>query len=294
MRPVRVTVAVATLRRPQRLRQSLERLALADPAPDEVLVVDGDADRSAEPVVAALSARLPARYLQAPTGLTRQRNAALDAASGDVVVFLDDDAEPAPDALSELVATYSDPGVVGATGRVEEGSSHRIGGQRSRLRRLLVGGGEGTFLRCGYPRRIVHVDAPARVETMSGCFMSARTQVARSVRFDERLPGYGLAEDEDFAYRLSRHGAIAYVPTAVVHHDNSGFGQRDRVAFNRTVVVHRHYLFRKNFAATPTARLQFAALVAMLALHRVANGDLAGLRGLALGVVDVVRGRGPS
>lgn len=290
------TVAVATLRRPDRLADCLSALLALRPAPDEIIVVDGDEERSAETVVrqVAAGADLPVRYLTGPLGLTRQRNVALDAARGDVVVFVDDDALLEPNALAELRAGYEDDDVVGATGRVDEVSSHRIGGQRSRLRRLLAGGrAEGSFSRCGYPHRIVHTDQPGHVETMSGCFMSARTGLARRLRFDEALAGYALAEDEDFSYRLSRHGRIAYVPTAVVHHDNSGFGDRDRVRFNRHVVVNRRYLFRKNFPRTFLAEVEFAGLVVLLMLHRVMNADLSGLRGLWLGVLDLLRGRDP-
>src|SRR3954447_26044779 len=106
---------------------------------------------------------------------------------------------------------------------------------------------------------------------MQGCFMTARLAAARSVGFDERLPGYGLAEDEDFSCRLARLGRLRYLPDLVVHHGNEGFGTRDRRAFGRSVVVHRTYLFRKNFVQTRAARIQFSAFIGLLVLHRLAN-----------------------
>jgi GT2 family glycosyltransferase len=294
---VTFSVIVATLARPERLGRSLRAIAALAPPPGEILVIDGDPARSAASVVATIAADvapLPIRYVESPPGLTRQRNVGLDAATGDVVVFLDDDAALDSDALAVLAELYAADDVAGATGRVEEPASHRVGGQRSAVRRLMRGRRpEGTFMRCGYPRRIVDGTAPMDVEQMPGCFMSARLDVARATRFDERLPGYGLAEDEDFSYRLSRRGRIRYDPRAVVHHDNSGFGGRDRRAFGRTVVVHRWYLLRKNFAPTPFARLQFAALLGLFVLHRLLNRDLAGIRGLAAGVIAVGRGAEP-
>src|SRR5206468_4076447 len=126
------------------------------------------------------------------------------------------------------------PSVVGATGIVVEPDDRPFGGKTSRVRSFLPGGGvEGTFTRYGYPRRLVHVDEPRDVEFMQGCFMAARLPDARTVGFDERLPGYGLAEDEDFSYRLSRRGRIRYEPSIVVRHDNTGFATRDRRAFGR-------------------------------------------------------------
>jgi len=289
-RRVTFSVIVATLGRPERLDRALQAIAALAPPADEVIVVDGDPDGSAAPAAAAAGVR----YVGSPPGLTRQRNAGLAAARSDVVVFLDDDAALEPDALAVLASAYADSAVVGATGRVEEPASHGIGGQRSAVRRLLRGRRpEGTFMACGYPRRIVDGSAAMDVEQMPGCFMSARLDMARATKFDERLPGYALAEDEDFSYRLSRLGRIRYDPRAVVHHDNSGFAGRDRRVFGRTVVVHRWYLLHKNFTPTSFARLQFGALVALLLVHRLLNRDLAGARGLLAGVAAISRGAKP-
>ena len=285
------SVVIATLGRPDRLRRALADAAAMTPPPVEVVVVDGDSDRSAEPVARAGFA-VPVVYVAAERGSSSQRNVGMDHATGDVAVFLDDDAALEPHVFSVLAEVYADPSVVGATGPVEEPSSNRVGGQRSRARRLL-GGTEGTFMRCGYPRRIVDNATPRDVEFMPGCFMSARMADARAVRFDETLPGYALAEDEDFSYRLSRRGRIRFDPRAVVHHDNSGFAGRNRRAFGRLVVVHRHYLFRKNFAQTPVARLQFAGLIVLLVVHRLLNADVLGARGIVDGVVAVLRGEQP-
>jgi GT2 family glycosyltransferase len=272
-------------------------VASCHPLPLELVVVDGDPAGSAGPAVDELRTAIPFGLVDvsSPPGLTRQRNVGLRHARGDVVLFLDDDARPDGEALSAVVAAYADPGVVGVTGRVIEPSSHPIGGQRSRLRRVLTPGGrEGTFTSYGYPRRLVDGSVETDVEFMPGCFMSARTPAARETGFDEDLGGYALAEDEDFSYRLSRRGRIRYLPQAVVYHDNSGFGTRDRRAFGRSVVVNRYYLFRKNFAQTPATRVRFALLLVVLLGHRLLNRDLHGARGLIDGIGSVRRGETPA
>jgi len=285
---LRVSVVVCTLRRPESVAVALEALAACRPKPFEVLVVDGDTERSAQ---AATAAGAGVIYVPSAPGLTHQRNVALAATNGDVVMFLDDDARPAPDLFARLPASYDDPGVVGATGRVIEPHSHAVGHQTSRLRRALFGTRrEGTFTRFGYPRRLTFLDTPRRVEFMPGCFMSARLAPARQVGFDERLTGYGLAEDEDFSYRLSRLGPITYDPSLVVVHDNSGFAGSDTRSFSARVVVNRVYLFRKNFPQTPATRLQFAGFVLLLAIHRMLNLDGRGVLGIFDGVREVRRG----
>jgi GT2 family glycosyltransferase len=284
------TVVIPTMRREEILDATLESLRQCDPAPHEVVVIDADPDGSSRPIVTAFDHQVsPAvRYLRTDPSLTRQRNSGIDDAAGDVIVFLDDDVTIEVDLFERLDEVYEDPTVVGATGRVIEPQSDRLGGPASSLRRLLPGGGEeGTFTRYGYPRYLSDPDRPRDVEFMQGCFMSARRECAEKVRFDEHLGGYALAEDEDFSYRLSQLGRIRYVPEIVVHHRKLGFGSQDARPFGRRVIVNRAYLFRKNFPQTMIARMQFVWFVLALIGHRLVNREWRGARGLIEGAVQV-------
>src|SRR5262249_57469715 len=71
----------------------------------ELLVVDnGSTDGTRE----ALAGQADVRCVVEPTaGATRARNAALRAARGDVVAFIDDDATPAPGWLAALTAPFA-------------------------------------------------------------------------------------------------------------------------------------------------------------------------------------------
>jgi len=294
---VRVSVVIATKGRPERLRTTLESISRCKPQPAEVIVVDGDPAGSARAVAESFAgpdapARLPARWVPSEPGLTRQRNRALELVGGEVVAFVDDDVDFEPDVFRLLADAYGDPSVVGATGRVVEEQGRRVGNTRSAVRRFLPGGGEeGAMTRFGYPRRIQTPDRARDVEYMLGSLMTARTEAARHIRFDERLPGYGLAEDEDFSYRLSRVGRIRYVPEAIMRHEGTGARASASRAFNRSVVVNRAYLFRKNFPQTVLARTQFATLVGILVVHRVVNREWQGVRGLVEGAVEAWCGR---
>ena len=287
---MRFSVVIPTLARPEPLRETLESVLACDPPADEVIVVDADREGSGAAVAASFGDRVT--VLSSPRGLTIQRNRALDAAIGDVLVFLDDDVQVEPSLFDGLQAPFRDPTIVAATGRIIEPDLGRRGGTGSFLRGLVVRGPEGSFTRAGYPRRLTRVDREADVEFMQGCFMSVRRELAAQVRFDEELADYGLGEDEDFAYRVSRHGRIRYLPSLRIVHKNLGFTSKDQRAFGRLVIRNRSYLFRKNFPQTPAARAQFAWLVLVLIGHRLVNRDWRGALGLVEGAAAELGYRG--
>ncbi|HEV2981137.1 MAG TPA: glycosyltransferase family 2 protein, partial [Solirubrobacteraceae bacterium] len=260
----------------------------------DVIVVDGDPDRSAAEPFAELRQAHPdvsARYIASEPGMTLQRNKGIDASRGNVVVFIDDDCTVEPDLFEALARVYRDRSVIGATGLILEPANARFA-SNGRLRRLLIGGGqEGTMNRFGFRRPLVDLERAHEMQFMYGPLMSARREYAADVRFDESLGAYALGEDDDFSYRLSRRGRLRYEPTAVVHHHEMGRRGMDLRKINRIHVVNKTYLFHKNFPVTLRARACFAALLGMLFIHRVLNREWSGLLGLTDGLKEVRRSR---
>jgi glucosyl-dolichyl phosphate glucuronosyltransferase len=298
---VRFSHVIPTKDRPDGLRAVLESSLSMLPAGSEVIVVDGDPQRSGEAVVRELQASNgyaadpgAIRYISSAPGLTIQRNRGIDAATGEVVLFTDDDCVLEPGIFEALASAYADDSLVGATGRVIQDDRGRIGSdQYSRLRRIALGGGtQGTMTWFGFRRPIVDLDRAHDVEYMPGPFMSARRAVAAAVRFDERLAGYALGEDDDFSFRLSRTGRLRFVPEAAVHHREEGQRAIDQRMFNRNLVINRAYLLRKNFGGKRRTRLRFAALIAVFCLHRIVNREWDGLRGLLDGLRAIRSGGG--
>src|SRR5207253_11169792 len=89
------TVAICTWNRSQLLRQTLDQfLDLAIPAGMtwELLVVNNNSTDDTDVVLAEFESRLPLRRLfEREPGLSHARNAALAAATGDYILFTDDD-----------------------------------------------------------------------------------------------------------------------------------------------------------------------------------------------------------
>lgn len=91
---------------------------LAQPERPEVIVVTDHNDELGE----ALRTRFPGVNVVPNSqrrGLGGARNSGVEAASADLVAFVDDDAEPSPSWLAGLAAGFQDPLVVGVGGDVE-------------------------------------------------------------------------------------------------------------------------------------------------------------------------------
>lgn len=127
---VRITVAVPSYRRPQRLAALLaalpDRFAEVPGTEIDVLVIDNDPDGSARD--AARDAPLEVRYVHETTpGISAARNRALDeCATTDLIAFLDDDEIPRPGWLSSLVGVWREQRPAAVAGRLvsvfEEGT----------------------------------------------------------------------------------------------------------------------------------------------------------------------------
>ena len=110
---LRISLAIPTQRRPEGLAlaaRSTFRQTGVDLAALELVIVDNDQTPSAEPMATRLAAEapFPVRYVHEPAaGVANARNAAVTAARGDLIAFLDDDEEATDGWLAALIATQA-------------------------------------------------------------------------------------------------------------------------------------------------------------------------------------------
>lgn len=192
----------------------------------ELLVVDNASTDETQNVLLSLAAEsnIPLRVVDAPeVGVCRAKNRGIRAASGDVVVFTDDDCEWADDYLVALLryfASGSDPVVRG--GRVALGDSDDMPFTIKELDHMEVY--DGTR----HPGGFIH-----------GCNLAVSRSVFEIVGlFDERFgPGaeFRAAEDTDFVYRAYKKNLpVIYAPDMVVYHFHGRKSRNDVFRLNKS------------------------------------------------------------
>jgi GT2 family glycosyltransferase len=196
----RVSVVVCTFNGARTIRNCLEGLLRLDYPDFEVIVVnDGSRDRTA-----AIAHEYGFRVISTENrGLSAARNTGWQAASGEIVAYIDDDAYPDPHWLRYLAATFLQTDVVGAGGP------------------NLPPPGDGAIAECvaNAPGGPVHVLVGDReAEHIPGCNMAFRRTALEAIGgFDRRFRTAG--DDVDLCWRLQDQGwRIGFHPAAVVWH----------------------------------------------------------------------------
>lgn len=208
-----VSVVILTRDRPREFRALLEALALQRARDFEVICVGRlprAEDHGAPPALAARLTWLTC----AAENISRARNIGAAAAQGAILAFIDDDAAPEPDWLTELAAPFAAPdtGCVGGHVRGRNGVDFQWRG--------------GAVNRSGDSAPVAAQDLLTRdygdprgpVLAPLGCNMAVRrVALAEIGGFDERYRYY--LDESDLARRLAGAGwRTRFAPAAEAHH----------------------------------------------------------------------------
>jgi GT2 family glycosyltransferase len=196
----KVSVIVCSYNGAATIGECLDGIAKLRYADYEVIVVDdGSSDATA-----TVASEHDCRVIRTPQrGLSAARNAGLEAASGEIVAYIDDDAAPDRDWLAFMAQSFLTRGCAGVggpnlafpdDGPVASSVTHAPGG----------------------PTHVLISDQEA--EHIPGCNMAFLRSVLQEVGgFDERFRVAG--DDVDICWRLRERGRrLGFSPAAVVWH----------------------------------------------------------------------------
>lgn len=223
------TVLVPSYRRPQRLLRCLDGLLAGTRLPDEIVIVLRDVDRESQQQLQQwLDHNQPARAVQtaivSQPGQITAMNRGLQAASQEVVCFIDDDCVPRADWLERLAAHYTDEAVSGVGGHDVIHYGDRI----YAVPATVVG--KITWWGCIIGNH--HCDfegAALQVDHLKGANMSFRRTMLRE--FDQNLSGGSscLNDTEMALWVRQQGGKLIYDPQVVVdHYPAERFGESTR------------------------------------------------------------------
>ena len=232
-----VSIVVATLDRPDDLRESLRCLVAQDSSRQiEIIVVDNNPSSGLTSLVVSEFPGV-ALVFEPRRGLAYARNTGIAASRGDLVVATDDDVRMPSDWLEKLIAPFSRPDVMVVTGNVLPLTQET---EAERLFELYGGLGRGleareadwdwfaSFGSCAVPTWQLGATANA-------AFRAAIFGHPRIGLMDEALgPGMpsGVGEDTYLFYKVLKAGfTIVYEPAAYVWHRH----RRDLPALRRQI-----------------------------------------------------------
>lgn len=196
------------------LTRAVDTVASQRPDPHEVVVVIDHNPQLLERAQARFRRVRVVPNVEA-TGLSGARNTGIRHASGDVIAFLDDDAEARPGWLGSLVAAYDRPSVLGVGGAIIP---------RWEMSEPSWFPDEYLWvLGCSYRGMPAH---RAEVRNLIGCNMSFRRSVFEVVGGFRQSVGRGRGlplgcEETELCIRATSAipgGTIVYDPAAVVDH----------------------------------------------------------------------------
>jgi GT2 family glycosyltransferase len=198
------SVVVVTYRVDERaFRRTIEALDQQTEPRFEVIIVDNGTEWETGSVVDGRRGKTTYVRLDDNHGVTTARNIGASLAASELLVFLDDDAVPAPDFVEEHVAVHRERDIVAARGRVVP-----LSGKIYNLLETHYDLGEATV--------------PYFINTEGNASIDRETflQVGG---FDEDLEGRAGHEGIELSQRLVDSGVardeIVYYPNAVIEHD---------------------------------------------------------------------------
>lgn len=214
---MQISVLVASFKRPTLLSQCLTALSRQARLPDEVIVITRVGDLETAEMLSTFDnpfpnpATLKIVNVEKP-GIVNAENRGLEAATGDIICLIDDDAVALTDWLKQIEFHYQNE-MIGAVGgpTVPYVNGEPILEPTTEIchRKTWYGGHIGNSEKIPDSIKEVHV--------LRGCNMSFRRALAK--RFDSHLKPYWRRFEDDMILSIFRQGyRVIYDPQIQVYH----------------------------------------------------------------------------
>ena len=259
----RVSAVVPTRERPELLRRSVEAIVRQRyPGELECIIVFDQSEPRLPPVELPPGRELRSVENGRTPGLAGARNSGMEAATGQLVAFCDDDDVWMPDKIRLQVL------LLGSTPRAVVASCGMT---------IRYAGRAVTRLPRERPLTFADLIRSRHAEIHPSSVLVRRDLLGKVGLIDETLPG-SYAEDYEWLLRATRHGVVVSVPRSLLDvywHRSSYFsGRWETIAESLTYLLERYPEFSQD-------RKGFARVLGQIAFARAASGAGGEARGWA-------------
>jgi hypothetical protein len=206
------------------------------------------------------------QYIRSEPGLTHQRNIALSLIfenedRSEIIHFVDDDVTLDINYLKMCDEVFSEnESIFGCTGLdLNRFESKKLFAKSIKLVLGKVLKISGIMTRSAINIGIYNFDYAYEVDWMPGCNMIFRKSVLHNKEFNEFRMGYGLGEDVEFTYGISRNHKLIFSPKIKYRHHLSAINRIKSSDLVKKVYLHKlymAYLFPNDFSLAQIKILQ--------------------------------------
>lgn len=277
------SAVLVTKDRPRRAERMVEQIVAQTRPPTRMVIVDASTPQLALGemwTAAACEAGIELVLRHSFPAMGAQRNRGVDLVETPITLILDDDVIVPPDYMERLLARWELHGLDalgGAVGAIHQGPHDppHFGLVERLLRRIFflsdvsTSAPATTLRRSGKFREVPVPPQDVLVSVFTNAAVAFRTDLLRSLRFDEQFTGYVYGEDLDFSVRLGRIAPILHTPTTWYIHDWAPGGRPNdemwyrrarQEAYFRLRLIDRSPLTLLAFGLSISAEMAFAAV----------------------------------
>jgi glycosyltransferase involved in cell wall biosynthesis len=253
---LKTSVIIPTFNRPAELTKCIRSVLAQSAKPDEVIIID-DGSLSAPPLKKECAERgIYYLYIKKEKpGLAESRNVGAKVAQGNIIFYFDDDVILSSEYIEEVLKVYEEDkeksfgGVEGVKSNITPLSASQHFRKIFHMIFLTIGLKEGKDLPSGFVTDFgtkgVPLEKVQQVDFFHGYAMSFRKEIFQEFSFDEKkYQRYGLGEDQDFSYRVSKKYKLVVTPRARLLHLESEKMRPDQERIGRNLIIHRFIFFR--------------------------------------------------
>jgi len=303
---------IPTYHRPDDLDKCLQSILRQTHLPSELIIVD-DGDLGCFPRQNEFEQRgIACHYVKKATpGVTESRNHAAQIASGDILIFLEDDVILFDDYIEQLLMSFAadkSGNLAGVGGIIDNDRFHSLRAFLERIPNLVFGISglhEGRILRSGFATDYGSTERPIReecdVDFLLGGVSAFKRSVFEEFEFSNRYrskSGYGQGEDKEFSFRVSRKYRLAVNPKARLDHFSAPKKDFNRFIKGRAFILSRFYFFKESVKQSPVdwfffwyATLGYLLMRVLVTLFSFKKKEWQRLYGITSGIVAVVLGK---